>query len=300
MAPRRKPSPLMGAATAMLDGVSDMIVREDSRFRHSMEIAIDRVRPDPEQPRKMFDDTETTMLAQTMADQGQLQPILVRRDPDIRGHWLIVAGERRWRAAVVNGWPTILGIEHAGDAEVAMLIENLQRVDLAVVEEARGLQRLIDGKGWSQTRAAQVLGKTESEVSSTLRILTLPENLLDDLLMTKNSGSSRYVLAELARVEDGPMRDRLIRAARDGMLTQRMIRSSREDEMSSADEPRLPRRTQRLSLRMIDNFIDSLTALRDKTGDITANERTGLNRLRGEIDRVLQTSPEAKGLRHNR
>lgn len=300
MAPRRKPSPLMGAATAMLDGVSDVIVREDSRFRHSMEIAIDRIRADPEQPRKVFDDAETIRLARTMAEQGQLQPILVRRDPDIRGHWLIVAGERRWRAAVVNGWPTILGIEHAGDAEVAMLIENLQRVDLAVVEEARGLQRLIDGKGWSQTQAAQVLGKTESEVSSTLRILTLPENLLDDLLATKNSGSSRYVLAELARVEDGPMRDRLIRAAKDGTLTQRMIRSSREEEMSSADEPRLPRRTPRLSLRMIDSFIDSLTALRDKAGDITANERTGLHRLRTEIDKVIQKLPEAKGLRHNR
>ena len=170
MASRRKPSPLMGAATAMLDGVSDAIVREDSRFKHSMEVGIDRVRPDPGQPRKTFDEIEITMLARTMAEQGQLQPILIRRDAQIRGHWLIVAGERRWRAAMANGWPTILAIEHTGDAEVATLVENLQRVDLAVVEEARGLQRLISGKGWSQTQAAQILGKSESEVSSTLRI----------------------------------------------------------------------------------------------------------------------------------
>jgi len=143
---------------------------------------------------------------------------------------------------VANGWPTILAIEHARDAEVATLVENLQRVDLAVVEEARGLRRLIDGKGWSQAQAAQVLGKTESEVSSTLRILTLPESLLDGLLATKNSGSSRCVLAELARVEDGPTRDRLIRAAKDGVLTQRMIRTSCEDDLASAEQPRPLRR----------------------------------------------------------
>lgn len=300
MASRRKPSPLMGAATALLDGVSDVIVREDSRFRHSMEIELDRVRPDPEQPRKTFDSAETAMLAQTMAEQGQLQPILVRRDSEARGHWLIVAGERRWRAAVINGWPTILAIEHAGDAEVAMLIENLQRVDLAVVEEARGLQRLIDGKGWSQTQAAQVLGKTEAEVSSTLRILTLPDVLLDDLLATKNSGSSRYVLAELARVEEGPTRDRLIQAARDGVLTQRMIRAGREDGVAPAEAPQSSRQGPRLSLRMINNLISSIAELQDKTGDVTANERAGLYRLRGEIDKVLQTGHDAKSLRRSR
>ena len=299
MASRRKPSPLMGAATAMLDGVSDAIVREDSRFRHSMEIGIDRVQPDPEQPRKTFDELEITMLARTMAEQGQLQPILVRRDAGNRGHWLIVAGERRWRAAMVNGWPTILAIEHTGDAEVATLVENLQRVDLAVVEEARGLQRLINGKGWSQTQAAQALGKSESEVSSTLRILSLPESLLDSLLATKNSASSRYVLAELARVEDGPTRDRLIRAAKDGILTQRMIRASREDDISSEEEPSLPRRKPRLSIRMIDDLMGGLTELRGQAGDLTSNERTGLQRLRDEINKVLEAAYEPKSSRRN-
>lgn len=283
----------------MLDGVSDAIVREDSRFRHSMEIGIDRVQPDPEQPRKTFDELEITMLARTMAEQGQLQPILVRRDAGNRGHWLIVAGERRWRAAMVNGWPTILAIEHTGDAEVATLVENLQRVDLAVVEEARGLQRLINGKGWSQTQAAQALGKSESEVSSTLRILSLPESLLDSLLATKNSASSRYVLAELARVEDGPTRDRLIRAAKDGILTQRMIRASREDDISSEEEPSLPRRKPRLSIRMIDDLMGGLTELRGQAGDLTSNERTGLQRLRDEINKVLEAAYEPKSSRRN-
>lgn len=298
MAARRKPSPLMGAATAMLDGVSDAIVREDSRFKHSMEVGIDRIRPDPGQPRKTFDEVEMAMLARTMAEQGQLQPILVRRDAEIRGHWLIVAGERRWRAAMANGWPTILAIEHTGDAEVATLVENLQRVDLAVVEEARGLQRLINGKGWSQTQAAQVLGKSEAEVSSTLRILSLPESLLESLLATKNPASSRYVLAELARVEEGPTRERLIRAAKDGILTQKIIRNSREDGMIS-EEPPLPRRKTRLSLKMIDDVMDSLVELRNEAGDITSNERAGLHRLRDEINKVLETTSEPRASRRH-
>ncbi len=282
----------------MLDGVADAIVRGDSRFRHSMEIGIDRVRPDPEQPRKTFDELEITMLARTMAEQGQLQPILVRRDAENRGQWLIVAGERRWRAAVANGWPTILGIEHAGDAEVATLVENLQRVDLAVIEEARGLQRLIGGKGWSQAQAAQALGKSEAEVSSTLRILSLPESLLDGLLATKNPASSRYVLAELARVEDGPTRERLIKAAEDGVLTQRMIRASRED-MSSEEQLRLPSRTPRLSIRMIEGLINSLTGLPGQADDLTANERGGLQRLRDEINKALDAAHEPRSSRRS-
>jgi ParB family chromosome partitioning protein len=288
---KRKPSPLMGAAAAMLDGVADAIVREGTRFRHSMEVPLDRIHPDPDQPRKVFDDSETAALARTMAEQGQLQAILVRRDPDVRGRWLIVAGERRWRAAQANGWNTILAIEHTGDAEVATLVENLQRVDLAAVEEARGLQRLISGKGWSQKHAAQVLGKAEAEISSTLRILTLPTDLLGELLATKESGPSRYVLAELARVEAGPARDRLIAAARAGELTQRMIRAVRGDDTMNAPVPK-PRgggRSNRLSFKAVDRIADGLRTLREGGGKITEVEKDRLVRLRGEIDGLLRS-----------
>lgn len=292
MATKRKPSPLMGAAAAMLDDVADAIVREDSQFRHSMEVSLDRIRPDPDQPRKVFDDGETAALARTMAEQGQLQAILVRRDPEHRGRWLIVAGERRWRAAQVNGWKTILAIEHIGDAEVATLVENLQRIDLAIVEEARGLQRLISGKGWSQKQAAQALGKTEAEVSSTLRILTLPEDLLRELLVTKEASPSRYVLAELARVEAGPARERLIAAARTGELTQRMIRSVREGNARSnaaAMKPHGSGHGKRLSFRAVDRVADGLRTLREGGGEITEVEKDRLVRLRSEINDLLRS-----------
>ena len=289
MAVKRKPSPLMGAAKAMLDGVSDAIVRENSQFQHSIEIPLDRVRPDPGQPRKAFDDQETAALARTMAEQGQLQAILVRRDPSARGAWLIVAGERRWRAAKLNGWGNILAVEHMGDAEVATLVENLQRLDLSVVEEARGLQRLIAGKGWSQKQTAQALGKTDAEVSSTLRILSLPEDLLDELLATRNPSLSRYVLAELARLEPEPVRDRLVAAARAGQLTQRMVRVARVPE-PPVDAGKRSGGGGRPALRAVDRASDALRLLREKGGRVTEKEASRLKRLRDEIDHLLQVS----------
>jgi ParB family chromosome partitioning protein len=281
----------MGAARAMLDGVSDSIVRESSQFQHSIEIPLDRIQPDPDQPRKIFDDEETAALARTMVDQGQLQAILVRRDPDTRGSWLIVAGERRWRAAQLNGWKNILAVEHTGDAEVATLVENLQRLDLSAVEEARGLQRLISGKGWSQTQAAQALGKTDAEVSSTLRILTLPENLLNDLLATKNLRLSRYVLAELARLEPGLARDRLLAAARAGELTQRMVRVARKPQAAletSVSRAAQSKREGRMAFRSVDRVAVELRELRKRGGGITEAEVVRLKLLRDEIDSLLR------------
>ncbi len=291
MAVKRKPSPLMGAAKAMLDGVSDAIVRENSRFQHSIEVPLDRIRPDPDQPRKVFDDEETAALARTMADQGQLQAILVRRDPDARGFWLIVAGERRWRAAQVNGWGSILAVEHTGDAEVATLVENLQRLDLSVVEEARGLRRLISGKGWSQRQAAQMLGKTDAEISSTLRVLTLPKSLLEELLATKKLSLSRYVLAELARLEPGPTRDRLVMAARAGQLTQRMVRIARKPQAEPGSPGFRDTETghkERSAFRAMDRVSEDLKRLRERGARITDAETVRLKRLRDEIDSLLR------------
>src|SRR3954469_2647962 len=107
------------ATKEMLAEADGMMLTAESVFSHSREIEIDLISPDFNQLRKVFEQEEIVSLAKTMAKQGQLQPILVRRDLDQRGRWIIVAGERRWRAAQVNGWRTILAIEHKGDHGVA-------------------------------------------------------------------------------------------------------------------------------------------------------------------------------------
>lgn len=221
----RRPSPILGAAATAIEQVSATLVPRESRFRHSFEAAVDEIIPDPGQARRRFDEAELAELATTMAEQGQLQPILVRPDPTGTARWMIVAGERRWRAAVANGWRSVLAIEHDGDAEVVSLIENLQRVDLNAVEEARGLQRLIGEKGWSRTEAARALGKSKGAVSGLLRILDLPTDLLDGVL-TSELALPKNVLIELARVEEPATRERLLASARAGRLTVRALRDA--------------------------------------------------------------------------
>src|SRR3954470_14507179 len=105
---RRAPSPMMAAIDELAAVSPDDLITASSKFSHSRELEVDRIEPDPDQPRKIFSEEEIRNLAKTMADQGQLQPILVRRHLDQRDRWIIVAGERRWRAATLNGWTKIL------------------------------------------------------------------------------------------------------------------------------------------------------------------------------------------------
>jgi ParB family chromosome partitioning protein len=236
MSPRaKKLSPVLGAASAMIGEASLSLVSAGSAFSHSFEVEIDRVRPDPAQARRDLDPDALASLAATLREEGQLQPILLRPDASAPGHWIIVAGERRWRAARMNGWKLVLAIVHHGDAEVAALIENLQRVDLAPLEEARGIERLLRGKGWTQEQAARALGKGISDISGTLRILRLPEPLLTELL-TSELPPAKNVLIELARVDDAASLARLAALARTGGLTVKAIRAARAAAEARAEQ----------------------------------------------------------------
>ena len=289
----RRPSPILGAATAAIGEASAVLVPRESRFRHSFEALVDAIRPDPSQARKSFDQAELAELAATMAEQGQLQPILVRRDPTATARWMIVAGERRWRAAVINGWRTILAIEHEGDAEVASLIENLQRVDLNPVEEARGLQRLIGEKGWSQTQAARALGKSKGAVSSLLRILSLPDDVLDAVL-TSELAIPKNVLVELARVEEPEVRARLLALARAGTLTVRALRDATAGgEQEANGQPAIVPQRQPGSGRpdffsRLEHITVRLRQVRLAGRTLDEDGRRSLLTLRNEIDQILR------------
>jgi ParB family chromosome partitioning protein len=291
----KRPSPILGAASAMIDEASETLVTKTSRFRHSFEADVAAIEPDPAQPRKVFMEADIASLAATMEERGQLQPILLRPHGSTKRRWLIVAGERRWRAAKLNGWPTILAIEHDGDPEVASLLENLQRIDLTPVEEARGLQRLIEGKGWTQDQAAGALGKSKSEVSGVLRILTLPDDLLDAVL-TSELAIPKHALVELARVEQIDAREHLIKLARLGQLTVRTIRSVRDGAVqpdvrggnSGQGSIGSPKPTGvGFSFRALGKVTNKLREARETGRPLVAKERAYLEELRNEIDELL-------------
>lgn len=138
------------------------------------------IEPDPGQPRKTFDDETLAELSASIAEHGLLQPIAVRPKPS--GGYLIVAGERRWRASRMAGLTEVPVIVKDVTDEQAMelaLVENLQREDLAPVEEAAGIRELMTRCDLTQEQAARKLGKSRSALANSLRLLSLPETVLE-------------------------------------------------------------------------------------------------------------------------
>lgn len=161
-----------------------------------LNLPIQKVEPNPNQPRKVFDGEELQALADSIALHGVIQPLTVRRMDN--GFYQIIAGERRWRAARLAGLQEIPAVVIDADDEKATelaLIENLQRQDLNPVEEAMGYRRLLDEYGMTQERAAERVGKSRPAVANALRLLALPEDLLEMVADGRlTAGHARAVL----------------------------------------------------------------------------------------------------------
>ena len=139
---------------------------------------IERLHPNPDQPRKQFDPAEMESLAASIREKGVIQPLIVRADPARPGEWQIVAGERRWRAAQMAQAHTVpIVIRALDDAEVLEIgiLENVQRADLNPIEEAAGYAQLIERFGHTQEKLATAMGKSRSYIANALRLLTLPQ-----------------------------------------------------------------------------------------------------------------------------
>lgn len=142
---------------------------------------IESLKPNPEQPRKTFNNDDLAELAGSIRDKGVLQPILVRSQPGQDGVWQIIAGERRWRAAQLARLTEVpVVVREMDDVEVfeVAIIENVQRSDLNPLEEADAYRMLMERFGRTQDTVAGVVGKSRSHVANTLRLLQLPEEVL--------------------------------------------------------------------------------------------------------------------------
>ena len=162
---------------ALLPDFDEPAVQEDEQHK-IVELALERVMPNPDQPRKHFDEDQMTDLVESIREHGVLQPIIVAPKGE---DYLIVAGERRWRAANRVGLTTIPAIvKELTDDQIfeLALIENIQRADLNPIEEARGYKQLADRFGYSADLIAKRMGKSRPQVSNTMRLLSLPEEVL--------------------------------------------------------------------------------------------------------------------------
>jgi len=160
-------------------------------------LPINEITPNKEQPRKTFDEAALNELADSIIQHGVLQPLLVRPLPG--GGYQLVAGERRWRASRIAGLKEVpVIVKELSDTEAMQLaiIENLQREDLNPIEEAEGLQALIDKCGFNQEEVAASVGKSRPAITNSLRLLKLPQEVRD---MTRegviSAGHARALLA---------------------------------------------------------------------------------------------------------
>ena len=158
-----------------------MSLFQKTEKRQVLDLPIGSIRPNPHQPRREFDPEELGELASSISQLGVLQPLSVRRTP---GGWELIAGERRLRAAELAGLTFVpcLPVEADDDTSALLaLVENLQRKDLDVWEEAAALRQLIDFHHLSQEEAARKVGKSQSAVANKLRLLKLPEDVIESL-----------------------------------------------------------------------------------------------------------------------
>lgn len=158
--------------------MADVAVADKPTDRRELRrIPIDRIEPNPDQPRRSFDEEALADLAASIREKGVVQPLVVRPHPTEPEHFQIVAGERRWRAAQIaqeHELPAIVREFDDGEVIEVAIIENVQRANLNAVEEAAGYRQLIDRFGHTQERVAEALGKSRSHVANLLRLLTLP------------------------------------------------------------------------------------------------------------------------------
>lgn len=265
-------------------------------FPRLIDVEVARVHARADQPRRHFDEDSLRQLADSIGRQGLLQPILVRARPEAKGEYEIVAGERRWRAHKLLSKPTIHAIVTTGGAEEIALVENLQRVDLTPLEEARGIQALMDRHGYTQEAAAGALGWSRTQVNRSLKLLTLPDEVVAECA-TLHAG--RNAMVELALAADEAERRELLEVLRAGgsVKALREARAPRAGQGARKEGAR-PEGTRNEGTRTgragdagalfaaLERVERAFAAMAEPPA-LTDEQRRRLERLRGRIDEAL-------------
>ena len=160
------------------------LVLEDFLDDTLLNVSMEQIVPNPRQPRKYFSEKSLQELAQSIRVQGVLQPLIVRKHPSLEDCFELVAGERRWRALQqleVFQVPVVLRKIKDEELLEISLLENIQREDLTIIEEAQSYQDLLQIHGYTQEELAKRIGKDRSTISNLIRLLQLPSELKNDL-----------------------------------------------------------------------------------------------------------------------
>lgn len=199
------PSPKKRALGKGLNALVGEAQHETGSSAQEMKVPIEKINPNPNQPRIHFNETELNELCESIREHGVLQPLLVRKKSN---GYEIIAGERRYQAsklADLTELPVIVKDVNDEEMLALALIENLQRSDLNPLEEAKGYKQLIDASGMTQEALSKAVSKSRSAITNSLRLLDLPEQVQDLIFAGKlTAGHARAILAvpyEEARIK---------------------------------------------------------------------------------------------------
>ena len=241
MAPKKKNGLGKGLDALFLDNAIDESGGSVSR------LPINDIEPNRDQPRKTFDEEALGELAKSIADHGVIQPLLVR--PMTDGSYQLIAGERRWRASRMAGLtevPVVIREMSDSEAMELALVENLQREDLNPIEEARGFQLLMETYALTQEQAASRVGKSRPAVANAMRLLLLPDDVLQMVETGVLSAGHARALLGLPQSDDMvALAKQIVEKGLSVRETERLVKTATQDK---------PKREKRVKKR--DVFFD--------------------------------------------
>jgi ParB family chromosome partitioning protein len=246
----------------------------------ALEIPLDRVRPNPRQPRRQFDSAAMNELTESIRTSGVIQPIVVRR---LGEDYELIAGERRWRAAQAAGLARIPAVVREATNEESLelaLVENLLREDLNPIEAAEGYRQLLADFGWTQEQLGQRIGKDRSSIANALRLLKLPDTIQEDLRSGRLTMGHALTLLSLTSVDEQlKLRDEIVTHSWSVRATEADARARRPGL--------LPARRRSAELAAFEDALQRALMTRVR---VVGNER------RGRIEIVYATAEELERL----
>src|SRR3989475_2342593 len=276
-------------------GLGALLSSEPTESEALVEVPIDQVEVNPNQPRKVFDFTALDELSAVIKSWGVFQPIIVRR---VGGGYQLIAGERRWRAARQAGLDRIPAIvREATDAQSIelALVENLLREDLNPIEAAQAYQKLLAEVGWTQEELAQRIGKDRTSIANCLRLLRLPEEIQADLRSGRlTMGHARALLALPTVSEQLRLRDEILTHDWSVRTTEDSIRAKESLAEARGLAPRKGRRRS-VELAALEEALQRGLMTRVR---IIGNERKGKIEVSYATADELERLSDLLGARH--
>ncbi len=265
------------------DGVED-VLEEIQKGSHEAyggvktKLSVNDIRTNPYQPRRIFDEEKLNELAESLKQHGLFTPILVRES--VKGYEL-VAGERRLRAAKIAGFAEIDVIIVSFDDEQMMeiaIVENIQREDLNVLEEAQGYQTLIKNLKLTQEEAAKRVNKSRSHITNLLRLLKLPDSVQEMVLENKlTMGHVRPLVSLEDPMEIESYAQKIYDRKLNVRETEKLIKD--KDQPQSAKKSRIKRREYAYAERLFEDKLQTRTTIDDKRIVISFEDDDDLNRI---------------------